>query len=145
MLPIHRRTLVRSALLPVVALTTVAGSTVALADTGRLSGLYYTMHLSSAAATVRPGGTTKTVISFTAGRRLYGYRVDLSVTGLPEGATASFSPRRPRVGGHSTLTITTAPSSAAGAFALTISAIISPPSSDPIGTTTTFGLTIGGS
>ena len=67
------------------------------------------------------------------------------MTGLPEGATASFSPRRPRVGGHSTLTVTTAPSSAAGTFTLTVSAIINLISSDPIGTTTPFGLTIGAS
>jgi hypothetical protein len=102
----------------------------------------YTMRLSSTAATVRPGGVTTTVISFRASRRLYGAPVDLSVSGLPAGATASFSPPRPLVGGHSTLTIVTAPSSPVGAFSLTVSAIVHPFSSDPIGTSTDFALTV---
>jgi hypothetical protein len=138
--------LVRSALLPAAALMAVSGST-AFADVPgatahSATASYYTMNLSSASATLRPGDTTKTVISFTASRRLYGAPVDLSVTGLPEGATASFSPRRPLVGGRSTLTITTSPSSPTGDFTVTVSAIINLESSDPIGTTTPFALSL---
>jgi hypothetical protein len=56
---------------------------------------YYTMELSPASATVRPGHKTTTTISFSASRRLYGTAVDLSVNGLPSGVTASFSPATP--------------------------------------------------
>jgi hypothetical protein len=104
----------------------------------------YSMHLSVSAATVAPGGATKTVITFEASRRLYGLPVDLSVTGLPAGATATFTPPRPRVGGHSTLTVTTAPATPAGAATITVSAIINLDSSDPIGTTAPFDLTVSG-
>jgi hypothetical protein len=148
---LNKKLLVRSAVLPAVALLAVSGSAAAFAaEPGAAarsairasSGLYYTMHLSSASATVQPGGTTTTVISFKASRRLYGAPVDLSVSGLPEGATASFSPQRPLVGGRSTLTITTSPSSPAGDFAITVGAIINLESSDPIGTTAPFALTV---
>jgi hypothetical protein len=102
----------------------------------------YSMRLSSTSATIQSGGVTTTVISFNASRRLQGAPVDLSVTGLPDGVTATFSPPRPRVRGTSTLTLTTAPSSPAGTFTVTVGAIINLFSSDPIGTSTTFGLTI---
>jgi ABC-type oligopeptide transport system substrate-binding subunit len=101
---------------------------------------YYTMELSPASATVRPGHKTTTTISFSASRRLYGTAVDLSVNGLPSGVTASFSPATPRIGCTSTLTLTAAPSSAAGVFVLAVTAITE--STDPIGTSTTFDLTI---
>ena len=101
----------------------------------------YTMELSPASATVRAGQTTTTTISFSASRRLYRTPVDLGVSGLPSGVTASFSPATPRIGCTSTLTLTAAPSSAAGIFALTVTAITE--STDPIGTSTTFDLTIG--
>jgi hypothetical protein len=131
----------------------VAGSTAALASqsaaqdrpaaaSARQSDTYYEMHLTSASATVQPGGATTTVITFDASRRLYGAPVDLSVSGLPDGVTASFSPPQPRVGGFSTLTLTTTSSSAPGTSTVTIGAIINLFPSDPIGTTTTFDLTI---
>jgi len=45
-----------------------------------------------------------------------------------------------RHGGHSVLTLTAAPSSGVGAFAVTVTAITL--SSDPIGTSAPLGLTI---
>src|SRR5207237_10722844 len=71
---------------------------------------------------------------------LRGTRVALSVSGLPGGVTASFSPSAAAIGGRPVLTLTAAPSSAAGAFAATVTAMTL--SSDPIGTSTPLGLTI---
>jgi hypothetical protein len=105
------------------------------------AAISYTMQLSSTSATVRAGETTTTTISFDANRRLYRTRVDLGVSGLPSGVTASFSPAKPRIGCSSTLTFTTEPSSPVGAFTVTVTAITITPS-DPIGTSTTFDLTI---
>jgi len=104
----------------------------------------YTMELSPATATIQPGGTTSTTVSFYyTSHHLHGARVDLSVTDLPCGITASFSPPRPRIDDTSTLTITATPSSPTGPITLTVSAITEIYPSDPIGTTTPFGLTIG--
>jgi hypothetical protein len=100
----------------------------------------YTMRLSSTSATVQAGGATRTTVSFHASHYLYGTAVDLSVSGLPNGVTASFCPQPSYIGGTSTLTFTTASTSPAGAFAVTVIAITE--SSDPIGTSTTFDLTI---
>ncbi len=110
------------------------------ATSAATTATYYTMKLSPASATVRAGQTTTTTITFSASRRLSGTAVDLSVSDLPSGVTASFSPATPRIGWTSTLTLTAAPSSAAGMFVLTVTAITE--STDPIGTSTTFGLTI---
>jgi hypothetical protein len=101
---------------------------------------YYTMQLSSTSGTVQAGGGTRTVVSFRASRYLYGTAVDLSVSGLPNGVTASFSPQPTRIGDSSTLTLTTASTSPAGAFPVTVIAITE--GNDPIGTSTTFGLMI---
>jgi hypothetical protein len=144
---------IRLALLPVAVVMAVSGSAAAFASqpaaqdrpaaaSVRQSDTYYEMHLTSTSATVQPGGATTTVITFDASRRLYGAPVDLSVSGLPDGVTASFSPERPPVGGFSTLTLTTTSSSAPGAFTVTIGAIINLFPSDPIGRTTPFDLTI---
>jgi hypothetical protein len=141
------RALIRLALVSAAVLVTISGAAAyAGVPAGTASGqeYSYTMHLSVSAATVRPGGVTSTVITFEASRRLYGQPVDLSVTGLPAGATATFSPCRPRVGGQSTLTIATAPGTPAGAATITVSAIINEFSSDPIGTTAPFDLTVTG-
>jgi len=150
-----RKTLVAAAMLPVAAVIAVSGAAPALATVGGTAGgagtgtasaqdpTTYTMNLSSTSATIRPGRSTSTVITFDASRRLYGATVNLSVSGLPDGARAYFSPSHPRVGGHSTLTITAAPSTPAGGFTVTVGAIVNLFSSDPIGTTATFALTVG--
>src|SRR5690349_13802886 len=106
--------LIRTALLSGVLLAALTPTGAFASDT-RVPDTYYEMHLSSTAATVQAGGTTTTVITFEAGRRLTGRPVDLSVSGLPAGATASFTPAQPRIEGRSTLTITLSSSSPEGA------------------------------
>src|SRR6266566_2891033 len=106
-----------------------AGAAVVPLSAAHATTGYYTMQLSPASAAIH------------ASRHLRHLRVDLSVSGLPSGVTASFSPATPRIGGTSTLTLTAAPSSSAGAVALTVNAITIDPS-DPIGPSTGFDLTV---
>ena len=102
----------------------------------------YTMNLSKSAATVRAGGLGSTLITFTEPAKLENTRVTLSVTGLPPGATATFLPAKPCLCGSSIMFLRTSSSTPAGTSALTISAITI--SSDPIGTTAPFSLTVTG-
>jgi hypothetical protein len=134
----YRRSLL--GVLATAAVSTVATTVVAVAPASAADTSYYTMRLSPASATVRAGDTTTIKVSFRAPHRLDHYRVDLSVTGLPAGVTADFSPAQPRLSGTSTLTLTAAPSSPSGAFAATVTAMTL--SSDPIGTSTGLGLSI---
>jgi hypothetical protein len=123
---------------PVALALVLAGSTAALAD----PQTEYTMDLGSTSATVPAGRATATLISFDAERYLDNTRVTLSATGLPDGVTAWFIPAKPRLGDHAVLVLTTSPSTPAGPTAITITAITI--SSDPIGTSATFGLTVTG-
>ena len=153
MFRIHPRTLLKAALPPAALLLAAGGSQVAFAGqtaaTAHVtSGVhaapaqdsYYTMQLSPSSVTVRAGYRTRITVSFRATADLNGTPVALSVSGLPSGVTASFSPRTAVIGGRSVLTLTATPSSAAGAFAVTVTAITL--SSDPIGTSAPLGLTI---
>jgi len=158
LLRIHRGTLLKAALLPAAVLSAAAlmaagGSQAALASpaahTGATAGVtsgaqapdsYYTMRLSRSSVAVRAGHQTRIAISFLAPAALYGVPVALSVSGLPSGVTASFSPSTVAIGGHAVLTLTAAPSLAAGTFAVTVTAMSL--SSDPIGTTTPLSLTL---
>jgi len=159
LLRIHRGTLLKAALLPAAtsaaALLMAAGAapaafaSPAAASAGITSGAhsatapdsYYTMRLSRSSVALRAGHQTRIAISFLAPAALYGVPVALSVSGLPSGVTASFSPSTVAIGGHAVLTLTAAPSLAAGTFAVTVTAMSL--SSDPIGTTAPLGLTIG--
>ena len=154
MFDIRPRTLLKAALLPTALLMAAGGSQAAFASgtvaaANGTSGIhsapspdsYYTMRLSPSSVTVRAGYRTRITISFQAAADLYGTPVTLSVSGLPSGVTASFSPSTAIIGGHAVLTLTAAPSAVAGASALTVTAMTE--SSDPIGTTTPLGLTIG--
>ena len=123
---------------PVALVLLLAGSTAAVAD----PATEYTMDLNSASATVQAGQTTSTRISFEAEPYLDSTRVTLSATGLPAGATARFIPATPRLRGHSVLMLTTSPSTPTGTASITITAITI--SSDPIGSSATFGLTVTG-
>ena len=156
MFRIHPRTLLKAALAPAALLMAAGGSQAAFASqataTANLtSGIhsapssdsYYTMRLSPSPVTVRAGHRTRITISFQAPADLYGTPVTLSVSGLPGGVTASFSPPAATIGGLSVLTLTAAPSSAAGAFAATVTVMTL--SSDPIGTSAPLGLTISAS
>jgi hypothetical protein len=154
-LRIHRGTLkaaLPAALSTAALLMAAGGSQAAFASppaTGVTSGAhaapapdsYYTMRLSRSSVAVRAGHRTSVAISFRAPAALYGVPVALSVSGLPSGVTASFSPSTAAIGGHAILTLTAAPSLAAGTFAVTVTAMSQ--SSDPIGTTAPLGLTIG--
>jgi hypothetical protein len=100
----------------------------------------YTMNLSRSAATVRAGGLGSTVITFSESSKLENTRVSLSVTGLPPGVTATFLPAKPCLCGSSIMFLRTSSSTPVGTSALTISAITI--SSDPIGTTAPFSLTV---
>ena len=153
MFRIHPTTLAKAALLATVLLMAVGGSEAAFASqvpatasvtngmqSASSTDSYYTMRLSPSSVTVRAGYRTRIIVSFQAPADLYGTAVALSVTGLPSDVTASFSPSTATIGGRSVLTLTAAPSSAAGAFAVTVTAMSL--SSDPIGTTTPLGLTI---
>jgi len=154
MFRIHPRTLLKAALLPTALLLAAGGSQVAFASQAPAAanpsggshaaasqGGYYTMRLSPSSVTLRAGCRTRITVSFQAPADLYGTPVDLSISGLPGGVTASFAPSTTTIGGHAVLTLTAAPSSAAGTFAATVTAMTE--SSDPIGTTTPLGLTIG--
>jgi len=153
MFRIRPRTLVKAALLPTALLMAAGGSQAAFASQAAAPAhhtstapfapspdSYYTMRLSPSAVTVRAGYRTRITVSFRATPDLDGTPVALSVSGLPNGVTASFSPSTPTIGGHSVLTLTAAPSSAPGAFTATVIAITL--SSDPIGTTTPLALAI---
>ena len=155
MFRIHPRTLLKAALLPTALLMAAGGSQAAFASQAATSnvtravhsapspGSYYTMQLSPSSVTVRAGYRTRITVSFQAPADLYSTPVALSVSGLPSGVTASFSPRTTTIGGCSVLTLTTAPATAVGAFAVTVTAMSL--SSDPIGTSTPLGLTISAS
>jgi hypothetical protein len=156
MFRIHPRTLAKAALLATALLMAAGGSEAAFASqvpatasvasdvhSASSTDSYYTMRLSPSSVTVRAGYRTRIIVSFQALADLYGTPVALSVTGLPSGVTASFSPPTATIGGRSVLTLTAAPSSAAGAFAVTITAMSL--SSDPIGTSAPLGLTISAS
>jgi len=152
MLRITPRTVLKAALLPAALLMAAGGSPAAFASQAAPASVtsgthsaasqdsYYTMRLSPSSVTVRPGHRTRIAISFQATTDLYGTAVTLSISGLPSGVTASFSPGTAVIGGRSVLTLTAAPSTAAGAFAATVTAITL--SSDPIGTSAPLGLTI---
>lgn len=150
MLRASGRALGMAAVVPAALLMAAAGAQVASASPPAVAstaskvpvtGSYYTMRLSPASVTLQRGSTTRIIVSFRAGSSLYGTPVDLSVSGLPSGVTASFSPSTTFIGGFSVMTVTAAPSSTAGTFSATVSALTE--SSDPIGTTTTLGVAIG--
>jgi len=153
MFRIHPGTLLKAALLPAALLMAAGGSQAAFASQAAVTAnvtsdvhfasspdSYYTMQLRPSSVTVRAGYRTRITVSFLATSDLYGTPVALSVSGLPSGVAASFSPRTAVIGGRSVLTLTATPSSAAGAFAVTVTAITL--SSDPIGTSAPLGLTI---
>src|SRR6266487_72749 len=120
MFRIHPRTLLKAALLPTALLMAAGGSQAASAsqaaapaNTTSLHSAsspdsYYTMRLSPSPVTVRAGHRTRITISFRAAADLYGTPVALSVSGLPGGVTASFSPSAAAIGGRSVLTLTAA-------------------------------------
>ena len=79
----------------------------------------FTLAAGPSSQTVSPGGSAAYTTSVTYGAGLTG-AVGLSVSGLPNGATAGFSPASLAGTGSSTLTVTTSTSTPAGSYPLTI-------------------------
>lgn len=80
----------------------------------------FTVSVSPASRNIAPGTSTTYTVTVAA-RAGFTSPVELAVTGLPTGATASFSPSSLPGGGTSTLTVTTSASSPLGSSALTVS------------------------
>jgi hypothetical protein len=79
----------------------------------------FSIAASPASGTVTAGGSTTSTIS-TAVTSGSAQTVTLSASGLPTGATASFSPASVTAGGSSTLTLATASSTPAGTYGITV-------------------------
>jgi hypothetical protein len=79
----------------------------------------FSMTLSPTSGSVTAGSSTTATVStaVTAGAA---QSVTLSASGVPSGATASFSPTSVTAGGSSTLTVSTSSSTPAGSYAITI-------------------------
>jgi alpha-tubulin suppressor-like RCC1 family protein/uncharacterized membrane protein len=99
------------------------------------------MALSPSSATVNGGGSAITTISFTASRGVAGNPVNLSVSGLPAGVTASFANSSPDPSTTTTLTLTTSPSTTAGTYPITVAASAGTPG-NPVAQFATFSLTV---
>ncbi|UOZ09986.1 M4 family metallopeptidase [Amycolatopsis sp. WQ 127309] len=97
----------------------------------------FSVALNPASGSVQPGGSATTTVS-TAITSGAAQSITLSASGLPAGATASFSPATVQSGGSSTLTIATTSSTPTGSFPITITA-------DGASTdhTASFSLTVG--
>ncbi|WP_211293700.1 proprotein convertase P-domain-containing protein [Lentzea kentuckyensis] len=118
-----------------------------------VDGIAYTLWM-SAVGTGTPGADFSVAVSPTSGSVAAGssvsatvqtqtvsgdaQTVQLSASGLPSGATASFSPASVTTGGSSTLTINTTASTPAGTYAVTITAAGS------VTRTATYSLTVTG-
>ncbi|HEU0131115.1 MAG TPA: hypothetical protein VFQ85_09015 [Mycobacteriales bacterium] len=79
----------------------------------------FSMSASPASATVTAGSSATSTIS-TAVTSGSAQTVSLSASGLPTGATASFSPTSVTAGGSSTLTVATSSSTPAGTYGITV-------------------------
>jgi subtilase family serine protease len=96
----------------------------------------FSLSASPSSVGVSAGGSTSSTISVTA---LGGFAgtVSLSATGLPSGATASFSPSSVAGSGTSTLTVAASASTPSGTYTVTITG-----QSGTVGHTTTLSLTV---
>ena len=98
----------------------------------------FSIGASPSAGSVNPGSSVSTTVS-TAVTSGSAQTVTLSATGLPAGATASFSPASITSGGSSTLTITTGSSTPSGTYPVTITG-----TGTSATRTTTYSLTVNG-
>ena len=81
-------------------------------------GNNFTLAVSPTSQTAIPGSSATYTVNTTASGTAED--VDLSVSGLPAGATAAFAPTTVKAGGSSTLTVTLPTGTALGTYALTI-------------------------
>lgn len=79
----------------------------------------FTITASPGSQTVTPGGSNSYTVTVT-GTNGYAGTVDLTVSGLPAGATPTFTPGTVTGSGGSTLSIQTSPSTPGGTYTLTI-------------------------
>ncbi|MDH6140404.1 hypothetical protein P3T35_002412 [Kitasatospora sp. GP30] len=107
--------------------------------TGGTTANDFSLTDSPAAASVSAGGSTTSTIS-TAVTSGSAQSVALSASGLPSGASASFSPASVTAGGSSTLTVTTSGSTPGGTYPITITG-----TGTSATHTATFSLTVNGS
>jgi hypothetical protein len=105
---------------------------------GCAGGNDFSISVSPTSGTVNAGGSTTATVS-TAVTSGSAQTVNLSASGLPSGATASFSPSSVTAGGSSTLTIATSSTTAGGSFPVTITGTGSSATHS-----TTFTLTVNG-
>jgi alpha-tubulin suppressor-like RCC1 family protein len=101
----------------VSAATGIVSSAAAVRQPASLS-----MTLSPPAATVNAGDSATTTVSFNPSRGVAGRPVNLSVSGLLAGATASFSDPAPDAGATSALTVTTGEWTPGGVYHLAVNA-----------------------
>ena len=85
----------------------------------------FSLSATPSSRTVLPGASTTYTATATAGTGFTG-TVAFSVTGLPAGATASFSPTAVTPSGTTTLTVATTPATPPGSYPLTIRATSGP-------------------
>ncbi|MBS2532788.1 putative Ig domain-containing protein [Catenulispora sp. NF23] len=99
----------------------------------------FSVSLSPASGSVNPGSSATATVGtkVTAGSAV---TVQLSASGLPSGASASFSPTSVSAGGSSTLTISTSGSTPAGTYPVTVTG-----SAGSTTHTATYSLTVNGS
>jgi hypothetical protein len=96
-----------------------------VAGCGGVASPDFTVAASPGSRTVTAGGSTTYSATATATNG-YSGTVAWTVSGLPSGATGSFSPTSTAPGSSSTLTVATSPSTPAGSYTLTISATDGP-------------------
>jgi len=102
------------------------------------AGNDFSISVSPTSGTVTAGGSTTATVS-TATTSGSAQTVNLSASGLPSGATASFSPTSVTSGGSATMTIATSTSTPAGSYTITITGTGSSATR-----TTTYTLTVNG-
>ena len=122
-----------------VAVFTIEGGLFVLKpNLGNQPGNDFSISASPSSGTVTAGGSTTTTVS-TATASGSAQTVNLSASGLPSGATATFNPTSVTSGGSSTLTIATSASTPAGTYSVTIKGTGTSASH-----TTTYTLTVNG-
>ncbi|MER7460469.1 S8 family serine peptidase [Micromonospora sp. NPDC126480] len=99
----------------------------------------FSVAVSPTSGSTAPGGSVTATVS-TATTNGSAQSVSLSASGLPSGATASFSPATVTSGGSSTLTISTSASTPAGTYTVTVTGTAASGSK-----TATYSLTVTGS
>lgn len=109
-----------------IGITTPGGSAVSAAPFTVLAKEDFSLSAAPGAVSVVQGRTTTYQITITsAGQNLLTHLIGLSASGLPAGATATFTPTTASIAQVPTMTLTTTASTPAGSFPITISGLAS--------------------